>query len=62
MKLTTDQITAKIKAGQSFWVSSNGERKTALGAARFAGLDYTTRSDDRGGFNVVRINSMRKTK
>ena len=62
MKLTTDQITTKIKAGQSFWVSSNSERKAALGSAKVLGVNYCTQNDGHGGFNIVRINNMRKSK
>ena len=49
-------------ARESFWVQSQGERVTASRIANILGIKYRTGSDDRGGFYVLHIPKLTKTK
>ena len=51
--MTEIQIASKIKAGKNFKVSTNRERKMALTAAKYLGVDIITRiCSDASGFDV----------
>jgi hypothetical protein len=54
-KLTIDEIRALMRAGESFWVGSKSERAKVNLVAAGAGLNYTTRADDSGGYHVIKI-------
>ena len=60
--LTSDQLKEKIMARESFWVQSQGERVTASRIANILGIKYRTGSDDCGGFYVLHIPKLTKTK
>jgi hypothetical protein len=51
--LTNDEISAKVRARESFWVGTENERKAASAAAKANGIKYTTGKDDRGGYYCV---------
>ena len=53
--LTRAEIRAKIAASESFWCATSRERQDAITQALAVGADYVTRSDDRGGFYVVKL-------
>ena len=55
-RLTAFEIGHRIRQGKTFKVGSERERKAALDAARFAGVEITTRVSDTGGFNVYFLN------
>lgn len=56
--LTDEQIGRRIARGKNFWVRSNPERKAALSAANFAGVDIMTRAAKKPleGFNIYFLN------
>ena len=64
-QLTTDQIRDKMWAKESFWVKSKAEREAACRIAksiRPSGIRYTTTPDDRKGFYVCHLKTVRRTK
>ena len=58
--LTSEQIESKIRAKESFWVQTSGERTIALRTAKTLRTGHTTRADDRGGFYVFTIPKVKK--
>lgn len=54
-KLSAIEISAKLKAGINFTVSTANERQRVLTGAKFLGLKVSTRENTNGTFTVFHL-------
>jgi hypothetical protein len=57
---TSSELKEKIMARESFWVASSNERVIASRIASTLGIKYTTGADDRGGFYICKLPTVKK--